>query len=106
MQKVTFSGFAWDNANYSKCQEHGVSVAEVEHVLTHAATLIMPDLKNSRAEPRFLAIGRTAEGRYAFVVFTPRQTGGRILLRPISARYMHRKEIKKYEQEIARIQKR
>jgi uncharacterized protein len=106
MQKVTFSGFAWDNANYSKCQEHGVSVAEVEHVLTHAATLIMPDLKNSRAEPRFLAIGKTEEGRYAFVVFTPRQTGGRILLRPISARYMHRKEIKKYEQEIARIQKR
>jgi uncharacterized protein len=58
MQKVTFSGFAWDKANHSKCQKHGVSVAEVEHVLAHAATLIVPDLKNSRAEPRFLAIGQ------------------------------------------------
>jgi uncharacterized DUF497 family protein len=106
MQKVTFSGFAWDSANRSKCQEHGVSIAEVEHVLIHAATLIVPDRRNSRAEPRFLAIGRTEEGRYAFVVFTPRQTGARILLRPISARYMHKKEIKKYEQEIARVQKR
>ena len=106
MKKVPFSGFAWDDANYSKCQEHGVSVAEVEHVLANAATLIVPDFKNSRAEPRFLAVGRTQEGRYTFVVFTPRQTGGRRLLRPISARYMHRKEIKKYEQEIARLQKR
>jgi uncharacterized DUF497 family protein len=106
MQKVTFSGFAWDNANRSKCQKHGVSIAEVEHVLAHAATLIVPDLKNMRVEPRFLAIGRTEEGRYAFVVFTPRQTRGEILLRPISARYMHRKEIKKYEQEIARVQNR
>ena len=104
MHKIAFSGFAWDKANLSKCEEHGVSRAEVEHVLAHAATLIVPDLKNSRAEPRFLAIGRTAEGRYAFVVFTPRQTGTRILLRPISARYMHKKEIKKYEQEIARLQ--
>ena len=61
MQKVPFSGFAWDSANHLKCQEHGVSVAEVEHVLAHAATLIVPDLKNSRAEPRFLAIGQTEE---------------------------------------------
>jgi uncharacterized DUF497 family protein len=104
MRQIAFSGFAWDKANLSKCQEHGVSSAEVEHVLAHAATLIVPDLKNSRSEPRYLAIGRTEAGRYAFVVFTPRQTGSRILLRPISARYMHRKEIKKYEQEIARVQ--
>ncbi|WP_349255873.1 BrnT family toxin [Candidatus Binatus sp.] len=66
---------------------------EVEHVLAHAATLIVLDLKNSRTEPRFLAMGRTEEGRYTFVVFTPRQTRGGVFLRPISARYMHRKEI-------------
>lgn len=106
MRKIAFSGFAWDAANRSKCQEHGVSRAEVEYVLAHAATLIVPDLKKSHAEPRFLAIGRTAADRYAFVVFTPRQTGAGILMRPISARYMHRKEIKKYEQEIARTQNR
>ena len=107
MQAIAFSGFAWDRANRSKCQKHGVSVAEVEHVLVQAATLIVPDIKNSRAEPRFLAIGRTEADRYAFVVFTPRQTqASGILMRPISARYMHKKEIKKYEQEIARVQNR
>jgi uncharacterized DUF497 family protein len=72
MQKVTFSGFAWDSANHSKCQEHGVSVAEVEHVLIHAATLIVPDLKNSRAEPRFLAIGRTEKETIRFRRFHPK----------------------------------
>jgi uncharacterized DUF497 family protein len=106
MQRIAFSGFAWDKANRAKCGEHGVSVAEVEHVLAHATTFIKPDLKNSRAEPRFLAIGRTEAGRYAFVVFTPRESGAGILLRPISARYMHKKEIKKYEQEIARVRNR
>src|SRR6202030_1712340 len=99
MERIAFSGFAWDNANRSKCEEHGVSVAEVEHVLAHAATLVLPDLKNSRSEPRYLAIGPTTVGRYTFVVFTPRQRRGGIFLRPISARYMHKKEIKKYEQE-------
>jgi len=107
MRKIAFSGFAWDTANLSKCQKHGVSSAEVEHVLAHAATIIVPDLKNSRSEPRFVAIGRTEAGRYAFVVFTPRETrSSGILLRPISARYMHKKEIKKYEQEISRAQNR
>jgi uncharacterized protein len=105
MQKIAFAGFAWDKANHSKCQKHGVSVAEVEYVLVHGATLIVPDLKSSSAEPRYLAIGQTKEGRYAFVVFTPRETGSVMLMRPISARYMHRKEIEKYEQEIARVQK-
>jgi uncharacterized DUF497 family protein len=106
MGRVAFTGFAWDKANHAKCQAHGVSSAEVEHVLAHAATLITPDRKNSRVEPHFLAIGQTAKGRYTFVVFTPRQSGAELLLRPISARFMHRKEIRKYEQEIARIQKR
>ena len=106
MQRTTFSGFAWDEANRRKCQKHGVWIAEIEYVLAHAETLIMPDLRNSQSEPRFLAIGRTQKGRHAFVVFTPRQRAGAALLRPISARYMHGKEIRKYEQEIARAQKR
>src|SRR5258708_7768367 len=62
MQKIAFSGFAWDKANHSKCQEHGVSVAEVEHVLVHAATLIVPDLKNSRGAAFF---GDRADGNRA-----------------------------------------
>ncbi|MGO9057922.1 MAG: BrnT family toxin [Candidatus Binataceae bacterium] len=62
-----------------------------DRVLAHAETLIMPDLKSSKVESRYLAVGRTKAGRYTFVVFTPRRTTGGLLLRPISARYMHRR---------------
>jgi uncharacterized protein len=104
--KTAFPGFAWDHGNLRKCQKHGVSISEIEHVLAHSETLIMPDVKSSDVEPRYLAIGRTPEGRYTFVVFTPRRSMGGLLLGPISARYMHRREISKYEQEIARLQNR
>jgi uncharacterized protein len=45
------------------------------------------------------AIGKTAEGRAIFVVFTLRRRGDDILIRPISARHMHDKEVKSYEKE-------
>ena len=106
VQLKDFTAFDWDAANTSKFQRHGVSIAEIEQVLAGGATLIVPDLKNSDAEPRFLGIGLTAGRRYLFVVFTPRDNEGSTVLRPISARYMHRKEIKRYEQEIARLSKR
>ena len=105
-RKTAFSGFEWDAGNRGKCQKHGVSIQEIEHVLTHAETLITPDPKSPARESRFLAIGRTRQGRYTFVVFTPRQRAAGARLRPISARYMHRREIRKYEQEIARAQER
>jgi hypothetical protein len=72
----------------------------------HADTLIVADIKNSVFEERFVAIGRTPGGRYAFVAFTPRQHGERLLLRPISARYMHKKEVAKYEKESSTLQDR
>ena len=106
MPNASFSGFEWDDGDRQKCQKHGVPISEVEYVLAHAETLVMQDTKNKQAEARFLAIGRTEKGRYTFVVFTPRQSGRAALLRPISARYMHRREIRKYEQEVARVQKR
>ena len=106
MRKTGYQGFEWDEGNRQKCQKHGVSIFETEHVLTHAETLITPDPKQLGREPRFLAIGRTQDGRYTFVVFTPRQGAAGIRLRPISARYMHKREIRKYEQEIARAQER
>ena len=57
-------------------------------------------------EERFVAVGRTAEGRPLFVTFTLRSRLGKQLIRPISARYMHRKEIEKYEKEGSETQKR
>jgi hypothetical protein len=47
----------------------------------------------------FKAIGETAAGRRVFLVFTLRDKDGKRLIRPISARYMHGKEVEHYEKE-------
>ena len=52
-------------------------------------------------EVRFKAIGRTEAGRAVLIVFTLRMRGGETMIRPISARYMRRKEIDYYEKEAA-----
>jgi uncharacterized protein len=49
-------------------------------------------------ESRSFTIGKNSRNRYIFAVFTVRQKDGRECIRPISARYMHRKEIEHYEQ--------
>jgi uncharacterized DUF497 family protein len=97
-----FFGFEWDSGNREKCCQHGLSIAEIEYVVSRQETLIVPAARGPTIEARFLAIGRTPAGRYAFVVFTPRVRNGDTLVRPISARYMHRKEIEKYAEEISR----
>ena len=98
---MEFEGFEWDAGNIAKCQKHGLSLAEVESAFA-ARVLIVNDEVNSEAEQRFRAIGVTASGRHAFIVFTLR--GRR--LRPLSARYMHRKEIDRYEKNNPDVQER
>lgn len=48
-------------------------------------------------EPRMRAIGKTTTGRFVFLVCMLRRLGRKTLIRPISARYMHQKEIDHYE---------
>ena len=48
-------------------------------------------------EPRMRAIGKTAAGRFVFLVFMLRKLDRKTLIRPVSARYMHQKEIDHYE---------
>jgi uncharacterized DUF497 family protein len=103
---VAADGFDWDAGNRDKCQKHGISIAEIEHVVTHAQTLIVHDGKNSTSESRFIAVGRTSGGQFVFVAFTPRTRDGLNLLRPCSARYMHKKEVAKYEKESSTLQDR
>lgn len=88
-------GFEWDEGNWPKCGKHGLTKEEIEDVFRGNPTT---DLDPSSVERRFRAVGRTGSGRFAFVVFTLRQRAGRMVIRPISARYMHAKEIKRYEQ--------
>ena len=92
--------FDWDAGNLAKCQKHGVSAAEIE-ALFATDPRVGRDEKHSEAEDRHVAIGRNRAGRSIFVVFTFRSIGTREFLRPVSARYMHRKEIERYEQKTA-----
>ena len=89
--------FDWDSANVAKCMKHGVTIDEIEALFVSGAKAL-PDVMHSGEEERFIATGRTTEGRALFVVFTLRHEGDDRLVRPISARYMHAKEVKRYEQ--------
>jgi uncharacterized DUF497 family protein len=91
---VEIAGFDWDSGNWPKCGKHGVSREEIEQVLL-GEPAVMPDPFPD--EPRRRAIGKTKAGRYVFLVFLLRETNDETKLRPISARYMHQKEVEHYE---------
>lgn len=92
------NGFDWDKGNRAKCEKHGLSVADIEDLFMRPLA-ILPDATHSQREQRFRAIGRTEKGRGVFIVFTFRRKGDEVVIRPISARYMHKKEIAAYEKE-------
>ncbi|MDI7776252.1 BrnT family toxin [Asticcacaulis sp. EMRT-3] len=98
MQVDAYQGFDWDDGNMEKCRKHGMSLAEIESLFT-ATPLVGPDWLHSDAEERFRAVGICTSGRYGFIVFTMRERDGLRLIRPISARYMHEKEIVNYERQ-------
>jgi uncharacterized protein len=89
-------GFDWDQGNTAKCQRHGVSIAEIEDLL-RAGPAVAPDPKHGASEQRLIAVGRNMLGRPMFVAFTIRERDGHRLVRPISARFMHAKEIARYD---------
>ena len=93
-----FAGFDSDKGNREKCQKHGVSAAEVEGIFSRPLRIV-PDAVHSETEERLWGIGKTASGRSVFLVFTIRERGGKRFIRPVSARYMHRKEVRNYEEE-------
>ncbi len=100
---IAVADFDWDEGNRGKCQRHGVSIDEIESVFS-GPIVILPDLVHSGAEERKRAIGRSRAGRHVFVAFTIREKGGASLIRPISARYMHRKEVRTFEKENPDVQ--
>jgi uncharacterized DUF497 family protein len=102
MQIQQVTGFEWDDGNESKCQKHGVSLSDLESAF-YRTVHIFPDPTHSQSEQRYIALSETDEGRAIFVAFTLRQREGKTYIRPISARYMHRKEVEHYEKEIAKL---
>ena len=91
------TGFDWDDDNSRKsADKHDVSQAEAESVFFNDPLIVVEDAKHSARESRFNALGKTAQNRLLHITFTLRRNGTKV--RVISARDMHRKERKAYEQ--------
>jgi hypothetical protein len=91
------AGFDWDDGNSRKsADKHDVSQAEAESIFFNDPLIVVADAKHSDKEQRLNALGKTAQNRLLHVTFTLRQNG--TVIRVISARDMHRKERKIYEQ--------
>ncbi len=97
--KLAFSSFEWDGGNRKYCQKHGGSLKQIERFLQQDNLLVAPDVLHAQQEERYLAIGRARTGKPMMVVFTIRIADKTVRLRPVSARYMHEKEARKYEEE-------
>ncbi len=89
-------GFDWDAGNAQKNDKHGVSMVPAEQVFFNTPLLVLEDAMHNQSEVRFHALGQTDEGRALHVTFTLRDSAR--FIRIISARDMHRKERKIYEQ--------
>jgi uncharacterized protein len=91
------AGFDWDAGNERKSVEkHVVSRFEAEQVFFNEPLLVLEDVKHSDVEARYHALGKADSGRLLHITFTLRESD--TLIRVISARDMHRKERKVYEQ--------
>lgn len=98
MERIEFAGFDWDAGNREKCRKHRVTIDDIE-MLFQGRPRVAPSPRHGTRETRYIAVGRDRGGRPMFVAFTFRGIEGRRLIRPISARYMHAKEIAAYEAE-------
>jgi len=94
---MKIEGFDWDAGNSEKIRKHGLSTQEVESFF-ETQPWIGPDINHSMTEERFLAFGQGLNRRHVIVAFTFRMKKRLRLIRPISGRYMHEKEIRQYEE--------
>lgn len=87
------TGFDWNEANATKNWEHHrVAPEQAEDVFFNEPLVVRGDVRHSRLEKRYYALGQTNRGRNLFVAFTVR----RKLIRVISARDMNRREQEYY----------
>lgn len=92
LSKIT--GFEWDKGNIDKSyRKHGITPNEAEEVFLDKDILLLEDIKHSKDEERFSAIGRITKGNILFLAFTVRKEKIRI----ISIRVANKKERRLYE---------
>lgn len=87
-------GFDWDDGNSRKnWTKHQVTPSECEQIYFNQPFVVKNDIKHSKNEIRFFALGQTDDDRKLFIAFTVRKDQ----IRVISARDMNRKEREVYE---------
>ena len=88
------TGFQWDKHNIQKnWEKHKVSPSESEQAFFNTPLIVAADVKHSKKEERFYALGKTDLDRRLFLAFTIRKR----LIRVISSRDMTKKERRIYE---------
>lgn len=83
------TGFDWDEANAPKnWEKRRVTPEEAEDIFFNTPLIVRGDVRHSKREKRYYALGQTGAGRCLFAVFTVRGS----LLRVISVRDMNQRE--------------
>lgn len=86
--------FEWDEGNRDKnLLKHNVTNQEAEEIFSNTPLWISEDVRHSKIERRFQALGKTNQSRLLFLSFTVRNNKVRI----ISARDMSKREGVVYE---------
>ncbi len=102
LSTLEHDGLDWDKGNTAKIEAR-ISIKTLDTFFKQEL-LIKEDIWHSLHEQRFLALGYTKDSKKClFVVFTVRFKGIEKLIRPISARYTHKKEEEAYEREIKKL---
>lgn len=88
------TAFEWDDDKARmNLKKHGVSFDEGATIFNDPLIATMPDTVHSEHEPRFIAIGMSANGRLLVVIFTERGDKTRL----ISCRKATKTETEAYE---------
>lgn len=87
--------FDWDGANLGHTAKQGVAPDEIEHLFRNDP-MVNPNSFSASIEVRWRAIVKNQNGPFVFVVFHIVNYEDVLVIRPISARYMHKKEIEAY----------
>ena len=83
------TGFEWDEANaHNNWERHRVTPEEAEYVFFNEPLVVRSDVRHSKQEKRYYALGQTSGARRLFVAFTIRRS----LFRVITVRDMNRRE--------------
>jgi len=88
---LRIESFKWDSKNEEHIALHNVFPEEVEEIFIN-----LPFYRKTK-DGKYLAYGKTFNGRYLLVVFIFKD---RNIIRPITARNMDRKEMKMYKKHL------